>query len=176
MIAGQLEIPGVSTYLRAVGAYLLSVGQDVTSNGRRAGLKVELFDVRDIAHPQSLGAQVFGKAGTSSEALTNPHALTFLEGPASLRLALPIDVYDKATGDPLTFGWNYSGLHVLEVAGTDSATPQLRFQGVIKTGESGNTPYPPARYPERGVLHDDAVFGVHGDQYLSSRWEDLVAP
>ncbi len=57
-IAGQLEIPGVSNYLRAIGSsYLLSVGQDATPEGRRAGVKVELFDVRDIAHPQSLGVQ-----------------------------------------------------------------------------------------------------------------------
>jgi uncharacterized secreted protein with C-terminal beta-propeller domain len=164
-IAGQLEIPGVSSYLRSVGAYLLSVGQDVTPDGRRAGVKVEIFDVRDIAHPQSLGAQVFGKAGTYTEGLDNPHALTFLEKTGSLRLAMPLDVYETA--------WKYSGLHMLEVAGTDTASPQLHFQGVIKTGESGNTPYPPARYPKRAILHDDAVFAVHGDLYLSARWQDL---
>ena len=178
-IAGQLEIPGVSTYLRPIGASLLAVGQDVTAGGRRAGIKVELFDVRDIAHPQSLGAQVFGKSGTWSDALTDPHALTFLEKPApnaSLRLALLIDVNDKPTADPNVFNWSYSGLHVLEVAGSDSATPQLRFQGVIKTGSSDAMAYPPSGSPKRGILHDDAVFAVQGDRYLSSRWQDLSPP
>ncbi len=176
-IAGQLEIPGVSTYLRPVGAFVLSVGQDVT-NGRRAGMKVELFDVRDIAHPQSLGAQIFGKAGTSSDALSNPHALTFLDEPAadaSLRLALPIDVYDTPTSEPTRFGWTYSGLHVLEVAGSNGPSPQLKFQGLIKTGDSSTSQYPPLVFPQRGVLHDDAVFAVQGDRILSKRWEDLSA-
>jgi beta propeller domain-containing protein len=174
-IAGQLEIPGVSSYLRAVGPYLLSVGQDAT-NGRRTGMKVELFDVSDIAHPRSAGVQTFGKTGTWSDALSDPHALTFAEtaGPdASLRLALPIDVHDTPVGDPTLSGWTYSGLHVLEVSGIERAAPQLKLQGVIKTAERGSSTIAPYVYSRRAVLHDDAVFAVHGDQILSQRWQEL---
>lgn len=174
-IAGQLEIPGVSSYLRPVGPYVLSVGQDAT-NGRRTGVKVELFDVRDITHPQSLGVQLFGKTGTWSEALNDPHALAFLEktgADASLRLALPIDVYDTPVDDAALYGWTYSGLHVLEVSGIEGATPQLKLQGVIKTAERGNSTSSPYVYPRRAVLHDDAVFGVNGEQVLARRWQDL---
>lgn len=173
-IAGQLEIPGVSNYLRAIGSsYLLAVGQDVTPDGRRGGVKVELFDVRDITHPQSLGVQLFGQSGSWSEALHDPHALTFLARPApdaSLRFVLPIDVYESA------FSWSYSGLHVMEVAGTESAAPQLRLHGVIKTADSGSSTHPPYAFPERGILQDDAVFAVHGAEYFSRRWQDLPAP
>ena len=28
-------------------------------------------------------------------------------------------------------------------------------------------------FPERGVLHDDAVFAVHGEQFLSKGWADF---
>lgn len=179
-IAGQLEIPGASNYLRAMGSsFLLSVGQEATANGRRGGVKVELFDVRDIAHPVSMGVQVFGKAGSWTQGLSDPHALTFLArsgSDASLRLALPIDVYDTSTQDPSSYGWTYSGLHVLEIAGSESATPQLRFQGVIKTAERGSSTYPPYLFPDRGVLNDDAVFEVYGEQFLSKRWQDLPAP
>ena len=177
VIAGQLEIPGASNYLRAIGSsYLLSVGQDALGD-RRGGVKVELFDVRDITHPQSLGVQVFGKTGSWSDALNDPHALTFLERPApdaSLRLMLPIDVYDVPTSSPTLFGWNYSAQHVLEVAGTDGPAPQLRLHGLLKTGDhNSGAIYPPRPYPERGILHDDVVFAVAGEQFMARRWQDF---
>jgi hypothetical protein len=176
-IAGQLEIPGVSNYLRAIGSsYLLSVGQEAVNN-RRGGVKVELFDVRDITHPQSLGAKVFGNSGSGSEALYDPHALTFLEKPApdaSLRLMLPIDVNDVPNGTG--YGWSYSGMHVLEVAGTDTASPQLRLHGLLKTADSSSAAYPPHAFPSRGILHDDAVFAVDGERFLSKRWQDFPPP
>jgi hypothetical protein len=181
-IAGQLEIPGFSTYLRPLGAtqseYLLAVGQDVTGNLRREGLKVELFDVRDIANPRSLGVQVIGKAGTSSEALSNPHALSFLAKttPGSgLRLAIPVQVHDTPRANDATrFDWTYTGLHLLEVTGVETEAPQLRFQGVIKTDQpTPSMPSPRYATPERGVLHDDAVFAIHGDRFLSGLWQNL---
>jgi hypothetical protein len=185
IIAGELEIPGFSTYLHPVGPtqseLLLSVGQEVTATGRRAGIKVQLFDVRDIAHPQLLGQEVFGATGSSSEALEDPHALTFLELPGSIpryRFALPIQVAD--TADPMNpnqFNWTYSGLHLFEVADSASETPQLRFQGVIKTEQPNSGEKSPVYYTRtRGILHDDGVFAVHGDRVLSSLWQDLPAP
>jgi hypothetical protein len=178
-IAGELEIPGFSTYLRPVGAqegFLLAVGQQADAMGIRQGLKVELFDVRDIAHPRSIGAQVFGRAGTSSEALNDPHALTFLPTPspnASLRLVLPIDVNDTPTGSG-TFSWTYSGLHLLEVSGTDTAAPELRLQGVLVTDEPDPAQtFPAYERPVRGVLHGESVFAVAGARFLSSLWQDV---
>jgi hypothetical protein len=184
-IGGELEVPGFSTYLRPLGnrqsEFLLAVGQQADATGRRQGVKVELFDVRDIANPRSLGAQVFGKAGTSSEGLNDPHALTFLATPApnaGLRLALPIDVFDTPRpADPNTFAWTYSGLHLLEVSGAATTSPQLHFQGVLLTDEPGpSKTFPSFGRPERGVLHGDSVFAVSGDRFLSSRWQDLTAP
>jgi hypothetical protein len=63
----------------------------------------------------------------------------------------------------------------MEVAGTASATPQLRLHGLIKTADSANSTHPPYAFPERGILHDDAVFAVHGAEYLSRRWQDFPA-
>lgn len=182
-IAGELEVPGFSTYLQPLGAtdseFLLAVGQEASPEGQRRGVKVELFDVRDIANPRSLGARVFGKAGTSSEGLRDPHALTFLATPtpqAGLRLALPIDVFETPRAeDPNAFDWTYSGLHLLEVSGTDTADPQLRFQGVLETDRRGpDRTFPSFAAPDRGVLHGESVFAVHGDRLLSTRWQDLV--
>ncbi len=183
-IAGELEIPGFSTYLQPVGPaqseLLLSVGQEATVDGRRAGIKVQLFDVRDVAHPQLLGQEVFGAMGSGSEALNDPHALTFLTVPGAsprYRLALPIEVADTPDPtDPSRFHWTYAGLHVFEVADIETGTPQLRFQGVIKTAQRGNQSPSVFYSSTRGVLHDDSVFAVQGDRVLSSLWQNLPAP
>lgn len=181
-IAGSLEIPGFGTYLRALGPTqseaLLSIGQAVNTQGRREGVKVELFDVRDIAHPMSVGSAVIGRFGTWSDALNDPHAITFLEVPgpgAGLRMGLPIHVYD-APGEerPDQAMWTYSGLHLFEISNVATEAPQLHFQGVIRTSQYGAaTLLPTFALPQRGVMHGDAVFAISGEDYLASRWEDL---
>jgi hypothetical protein len=174
-IAGQLEIPGFGTYLRPIGPTLsealLSVGQAVSS-GRRDGIKVELFDVRDIAHPRSAGSAVFGVSPSWSEALNDPHALTFLTLPGAgthVRMALPIHVYDTPTT------WAYSGLHLFDISDDSTGAPQLRFQGVLETETPGGAALLPTyALPNRGLLQGDSVFAVHGEEYLGRFWQTVT--
>ena len=180
-IAGALEIPGFSTYLRPVGPagseLLLAVGQQTNADGTRQGVKVELFDVQDIQHPLSIGAAIFGGSGSTSDAINDPHALTFLpvaSDPGRYRLALPINVFDTPNpGDPSRFLWSYSGWHLLEVTGIGSDAAHLDFHGVIKTAVAGNASYPPYVTPNRSVMHDDSVFVIHGDSIASSLWRSV---
>jgi hypothetical protein len=174
-IAGQLEVPGIGTYLRPVGPTLseglLSVGQSVV-NGRRDGIKVELFDVRDIAHPRSVGAEVFGTLPSWSEALNDPHAISFLSVPgvgATVRMALPIDVYDT----PST--WAYSGVHLFDITSDSTGTPQLHFQGVLETEtRASGALLPTYELPNRGVLQGDSVFAVRGEAYRGRFWQSVT--
>jgi uncharacterized secreted protein with C-terminal beta-propeller domain len=170
-IAGELEIPGFSNYLHPLGPtqseLLLSVGR----NGLLDGVKVELFDVRDIAHPQSIGAEVFGDHLSSTDALNDPHALAFLEVAGTgadprYRVGVPINVFDGA--------WKYSGLHLFEV--TAGATPQLHFQGVVKTAELGSAVVPSFSGPDRGILHGESVFAIQGPATASSLWHNVPQP
>jgi hypothetical protein len=89
VIAGQLEIPGVSTYLQPLGAagaeVVLAVGGQTDATGIRDGVKIELFDVHDILRPRSIGSRTFGRRNSSSEATSDPHALT-LHSPANDRV------------------------------------------------------------------------------------------
>jgi hypothetical protein len=91
VIAGELEIPGVSTFLQPLGAagseVVLAIGGQTDGTGIRDGVKVELFDVRDILRPRSIGSRIFGRRSSSSEATSDPHALT-LHSPASDRMRL----------------------------------------------------------------------------------------
>lgn len=185
VIAGTLEIPGVSTYLQPLGAagseVVLAVGGQTDPSGLRDGVKVELFDVRDIQRPRSIASQVFGRRGSSSEATSDPHALTLYARAADrVRVALPIDVFATPRQDiPNAFDWDYSGSHFLEIRGLNGGTPQLEFKGVIKTAESDGTNSFPAPFyavPKRTVLHDDAVFVVNGATVRGSLWNDLALP
>jgi hypothetical protein len=185
VIAGTLEIPGVSTFLQPLGAagseVVLAVGGQSDPSGLRDGVKVELFDVHDIQRPRSIASRVFGRRGSSSEATSDPHALTFYARAADrVRFALPIDVYSTPRQDPPnTFNWSYSGSHLFEIAGLNGGTPQLEFKGVIRTAEAdGSDPFPVAPYavPKRAVMHDDAVFVVNGATFLGSLWNDLKLP
>jgi hypothetical protein len=180
-IAGELDIPGFSTYLQPVGPagseLLLAIGQRTSTTGLRQGVKVELFDVKDIANPQTIGAALFGGAGTSSEALSDPHALTLLpmkDDASRYRLALPINVYDKPDpNDADRLLWSYSALHLFEISDI-GGSPQLNFRGVLQTAEPGSTSYPPTELPNRSVLHDDSVFAIRGERILGKSWADLA--
>lgn len=180
-IAGELEIPGVSTYLQPIGPagaeLLLSIGRELDAQGVRTGVKIELFDVSDIDQPRSVGVQVFGQAGSSSEATDDPHALTLLplEQANSYRIALPINVFD--TPDHNSYRWRYSGMHLLQIDGLGGETPQLSLAGVIKTAEPDNTnSFPRYFVPNRAVLHDNSVFVVSGDTLIGSLWDQLGSP
>jgi hypothetical protein len=133
--------------------------------------------VNDIAHPQSIAAQVFGKAQSFSDALFDPHAFVFLALPGTeprFRIALPIRVFDVDPLNPSQTKWAYSGLHLLEIGPGPADAPELRFKGVIKTEEASDaTPNWTYVVPDRGVLHGESVFVVHGDRILSSLWESV---
>ena len=183
LIAGTLEIPGVSTYLQPLGPagaeVVLGIGEQIDAEGLRDGVKVELFDVRDILRPRSLGSHSFGKRGSSSEATGDPHALT-LYSPAEghVRIGLPIDVFDTPRPEPGLFDWTYSGSHLLEINGLGTSAPQLSFKGVIKTAEPGGVPFPFPAYtvPRRAVMHDDAVFVVDGASLTGTMWDGITLP
>jgi hypothetical protein len=183
VIAGQLEIPGVSTFLQPLGAagaeVVLAVGGQTDASGIRDGVKIELFDVRDILRPRSIGSRIFGRRSSSSEATSDPHALT-LHSPANdrVRFALPIDVFATARQDIAgVFDWTYSGSHLFEITGLNGGTPQLEFKGVIKTAEAdGSNPFPAPPYtvPRRAVMHDEAVFVIDGERFLGELWSGVA--
>ncbi len=67
-IAGELKIPGVSTYLHPVGDHMvLGVGQDATEEGRTTGLKLSLFDVSDPAGPREVSVWTMSDSYSPAE-------------------------------------------------------------------------------------------------------------
>ncbi|MGW0435284.1 beta-propeller domain-containing protein [Micromonospora sp. NPDC003197] len=93
-VTGELKITGYSAYLHPVGdGRLLGVGQEATSQGRRLGTHVSLFDVSDPARPNRLAQHHVRQSHSTTE--YDAHA--FLYWPAANLVVLPITTYGART-------------------------------------------------------------------------------
>ena len=87
-VAGELELPGFSSYLHPIGDdRVLGVGQDGTATGGVTGTKVSLFDVSDPAAPTEVArwTEPNGRSGAEED-----HR-AFLWWPETDQVVLPLD-------------------------------------------------------------------------------------
>lgn len=168
-IAGELKIPGVSTYLHPVGdGYLVSVGQDMDANGMPLGVKVELFDVREDDHPRSIATDVLGSRGSWSEALHDLRAFNFLSmSDDQLRFTLPVSRSDD-------YQWRDAGLHLYEINEIRGEEATLDPVGsmIVERRKDGEHYWPHDSGNGRSRLHNDTVYYLHGNQVWASHWSD----
>ena len=163
-IAGELEITGFSDFLHPVNDdLLLGLGR-----GGDGGVKLELFDVSDIAQPLSRGSATLGGRGSWSEALHDRHAFTYQADINGLdRFAIPANLYSL---DGL-YGQYESGLYLFEIR--DKNTPQtasLNSVGSIQPRTDGS---PRAFYSDRNraFIHDDTVYYVRDEDVWAAFWD-----
>lgn len=91
-VVGELKITGYSAYLHPIGDdLLLGIGQEATTEGRRLGAQVSIFDVSDPARPARLHQRVLGTGSSSAE--LDPHA--FLWWPKEKLALLPYEEWDQ---------------------------------------------------------------------------------
>lgn len=99
-LAGELKIPGFSSYMHPIDdTHLLTVGQDATDTGRTTGVQVQLFDVSDISTPKRTHALNLSSSDSnwsSSGAEYDHHAFNF--DPTSGILVLPHESHNYNTG------------------------------------------------------------------------------
>jgi len=172
-IAGELEIPGYSSYLHPISErWLLAVGYEIENN-RTAGIKVELFDIGgDAARP--VGQASYGKSGSWSPAIHDHRALSFLSlaDGDTLRVALPINIADTPVDWSTDYyDWTATALQLFSVEGIGGDTASLVDRGAVPADHRTDSRTWPRDYPEgRGVLHGDAVFYVYDSHVLSASW------
>lgn len=172
-IAGQLEIPGFSTYLRPVGKdFLFSLGNETDKAGRPAGVKLSLYDIRDIKNPTQISNHIFGDAGSMSDALYDYHALSFLQnGDDQIRVALPMNLYKTdVVKDMWNYQWLNTGLYLFEVNGLTKNKASLDYVGNVISESSDTTENPFWSGYDRSVLHDNAVYYIHDLNVRGSFW------
>jgi uncharacterized secreted protein with C-terminal beta-propeller domain len=97
-ILGELKIPGYSDYLHPYDEnHIIGLGKDtvLAEEGTFSwyqGVKLSLFDVRDVTNPKEVSKFIIGDRGTYSTAQRDPHAFLFSRD--KNLLVLPIQLYE----------------------------------------------------------------------------------
>ena len=163
-VAGELKVPGYSTYIHPLGTdYLLTIGKDAIFENDSVwyqGLQLSIFDIRDFADPKLIATQKIGDRGTESEALYNHKAFTFWA--EENLLALPVDLHEYAK--PPAVPWQYAdrtffGLYIYRI------TEDLRFDYAARIDmmpDHGG----PYFYPDwlRGIFIGQTIYAVAADR------------
>ena len=91
-VAGELKVPGYSSYLQQWGNhYLISIGQDADpQTGRVTGLQLSMFDISDSEHPTLVGTYKISTAAWSSYSQAEWDHLAFSLFDAEGILAIPV--------------------------------------------------------------------------------------
>lgn len=105
-VLGELKMPWYSTYLHPYDAdRLIGIGYDTFTNKyggvQNSGLKIDLYNVKDVKNPKQEGSLTLGDNGSSSEVLTNPRAFVWYKEknlllmPAQIQYSAhdPVDTY-----------------------------------------------------------------------------------
>ena len=91
-LAGELELPGVSTYIHPLESdYLLTIGIAGNDTGLNGQPQLQIFDVQDLSDPRLLHSYVprFAADGFAwTSALYDPHAFNFFDTAGVLTIPL----------------------------------------------------------------------------------------
>ena len=162
-IAGELEVTGFSDFLHPVtDDLLLGLGR-----GGNGGVKLELFDVSNLAQPLSRGSATIGGPGSYSEARHDRHAFTYQADANGLdRFTIPADVF--ATDGSYRFLG--SALYLFEILDKDMpALAALNSVGSIDPPSIGpNEPDWVGR--SRAFIHDDTVYYIRNEDAWAAMW------
>ena len=163
-IAGELEVTGFSDFLHPVtDDLLLGLG-----SGANGGVKLELFDVSNIAQPLSRGSATIGGLGSHSEARYDRHAFTYQVDANGLdRFTIPAKVF--ATDGSYRFLG--SALYLFEIL--DKNMPALAALNSVGSIE------PPSVGPNetdwversRSFIHDDTVYYIRDENAWAAFWQ-----
>jgi len=162
-IGGELAVTGFSDFLHPVNDDLL-LGLGVGANG---GIKLELFDVSNIAQPLSRGSATLGGRGSWSEATYDRHAFTYQSDVNGIdRFTIPAQLY-SADG---SFNFLESGLYLFEIHDKDMpAVAALNSVGSIIPDVGGfEIPFVASR--NRAFIHNDTVYYVRDETAWAAFW------
>jgi uncharacterized secreted protein with C-terminal beta-propeller domain len=174
-IAGELKIPGFSSYIHPLDRdHLLTIGRDAVDTGGGFSLFQELtlqvFDVSDPAAPRLMHKKVFGKRASSSEALYDHKAFNFFASRGLL--AIPFLDYSPRPGSGFQ-----STLEVFRVTLQDG----IELAGSIDHADLARVAvyrgYPWRWTPEvrRSVMMEDFVYSISTGGLKVNPVQDLLS-
>ncbi len=75
---GELKVSGFSEYLHPLdNNRILSIGRELSEDGRRLGFMIELFNINDFAHPSLIDKVLYPKNVYSFDAEHDPRAFVY---------------------------------------------------------------------------------------------------
>ncbi len=94
-IAGELKLPGFSSYLHPItDTLLLGIGQNGNDKGTVQGIKLSLFDVSDPANPKEIDKYII-EGNCYTEAMNTHKAFMFY--PEKSLFGIPVTCYNYTT-------------------------------------------------------------------------------
>lgn len=172
VVAGELKIPGFSSYIHPMeGTHLLTIGRDGDEEGNTFGVSFQIFDVTDAANPVLASKTTLGEddgwdSYTWSDAMWDHHAFVYFA--SKKMLAIPISGWnwDEQGGSGYS---NY--LQLLHVDLNEGVTP---FGTISHADLLGDLPEPSSEYCwydmswilndrvqiRRGVFMDDFIYSI----------------
>lgn len=177
VVAGELKVPGFSSYIHPLDAgHLLTIGRDATDEGQVGGMKLEIFDVTDPAAPRSVKTAILGDSwNTWSDAQWDHKAFTYF-GARGL-LGIPVSGWET---DNASY-WHYkSELFVFKVSLDDieqlGAVSHLGLLEDLGVNTSCRSWYGwDNAYIRRGVFIEDYVYSVSNVGVVVHDTRDLGA-
>ncbi|MCU7920314.1 MAG: beta-propeller domain-containing protein [Candidatus Thiodiazotropha sp. (ex Epidulcina cf. delphinae)] len=174
VVAGELEVPGFSTYLHPIDEDLiLAIGRDTNLGG----LKLSLFDIGDFQQPELLYDHLIG-AGSYSEAEYNHHAFTWFA--REQMLAIPVTRWNRSLSEPISSGFAdiFNGLELFEVTREQGIQPYASIDhDIFYWDESGQNWYHPEGIRRSFFVSDDSansyLYSVSSRGFLVN---DLASP
>jgi len=172
-VAGELKIPGFSSYLHPVGdGRLLGVGQDATEDGTVTGVQASLFDVGDPSAPARVDQVTFGQGSAAVE--WDPRA--FLYWPDRALAVLPVELWAPPVQEPavgrspveeLPVGQGFAGAVGLRVTADGlEETARISHDPVPALGSSAD----PVR---RALVVGDVLYTVGSASIHAADLDDL---
>lgn len=176
-IAGELHVEGFSDYLHPVGNYLIGIGKSAQIAEDTAwyqGVQVGLFDVENLSAPSLISQFSIGQRGTDTDVSFTHKAFSMLAlDDDHYRIAFPVRLHTGPQKHPSDYTeWKHSGLYLYDLNLSD-AKPSFQGAGEI-IAETADSPgdFPDWVEVQRGILHEDSVYYVYGENVISAPWQN----
>jgi len=176
IVAGELKIPGYSTYIHPIGDnHLLTIGKhainDVDATWYQ-GLQISLFDISTFETPELISTKKIGARGSESEALYNHKALTFFKN--NTRFALPVSLYEHLTPQPNPWDFGeptFKGIYAYRISEQNT----IEFLGRIPLDITMADIF---YYPDwmRTIFIEDRIFAVNSESVKADPVLSIAEP
>ena len=174
-ILGELKIPGFSNYLHPYDEeHIIGIGRDTKEidNGRvqQLGIKIALFNVKDVNNPKVTDDIVIGDSSTNSEALYDHKAFFFdkSRGVISIPVSGDVKSLNESSGKMFAPEYNrWSGFYVFDIDSSNG----IDIKGTVTHSAEDSRYYGMGN--ARTFYIDDVLYTV-SEQYLKmNQFDDL---